>query len=99
MKLLSLLLSTLLCASCAWTSKVEPWPDLDETVIRLRDDQVFAKCYEAIPLWQRVLLLAVPVGCSEISFQGHWCHIFVGTTSPESVIEHERRHCRGERHL
>lgn len=74
------------------------WPKLDVEIIRIPDGAVFAKCYRAIPLWQK-LLGAVPLGCAEFSFRGRWCRIWVGETSTDAVIEHEKEHCDGYYHL
>lgn len=89
----------LLLTSCAPMSTRPVYDPLPYSVHRIPDGDVYAKCARAWPLWQHVVMFPLlPLGCAERHPQHNVCVVWVGETSSEWVVEHEKQHCAGYVH-
>lgn len=76
---------------------VEDWPKLDTQVHVVPAGEIFARCYQYAPVWQK-LLGGVPLACAEIFFSKGECHVWVAENTTPETLEHEVEHCRGGDH-
>lgn len=86
-------------SSCTTIHTYVPnFPVLKVTEHEVPVSTMLAKCYPGVPTWLK-LLGAFPLGCASIDFNQGTCDIYVSSISPQSVLEHERAHCRGGDHF
>lgn len=93
------LLLIFLLSSCMPMSRVPVNKPLPPVVIRIPDGEVYLKCFKTIPLWQHIVFFpALVLGCAELLPEHGACIVWVGESSTEGVIEHEKQHCLGYVH-
>ena len=101
MKRLTILFGLLLaaCTTISHRSPPSDWPRLTIIEHRMKAVEVLQKCYDAVPLWLK-LLGAIPEGCAYIDFATMRCDIYIHELSKpgERVYEHELEHCAGRDH-
>lgn len=89
--------ATLVAACVMQEQKVKDWPQLQNYVHVVEAGEVWTHCKDAVEPWQ-IALLYLPVACAKINFDRKECHVIIADNTPQSIVEHELRHCQGWDH-